>query len=79
MNGQAQREALSAAERAIVLLGRGDHAEAVAAARRAALLDQVGAFAGLPAAVAETPLDWDMVAAALGAGPLQQLVAEIRP
>lgn len=79
MDGQAQREALSAAERAIVLLGRGDPAEAVAAARRAASLDQIGAFAGLPAAVEESPLDWDTVAAAVGAGPLQQLVAEIRP
>ena len=88
IDGQKQREALSAAERSLYLLGRGAGAEAVAAAGQASQLDQVDAFRSLPAAVARVaahlrgdgrvPSDaWDELASAVGPGPLQSHVADL--
>jgi hypothetical protein len=85
VDGQQQRKALSAAERAIEHLGRGDAAAARRAADTAASLDQIGAFGGLRAAVetaaglldAGGALDdaaWDGVADAVGPGPLAAAV-----
>ena len=85
VDGQQQRKALTAAERAIEHLGRGDADRARSAAATAATLDQVGAFAGLVAAVeiaaghldAGQPLGnsaWDAVAEAVGPGPLSAAV-----
>ncbi len=51
MDGQQQRKALSAAERALEALEKGDGDAARKAAADAAALDQVGAFASLVAAV----------------------------
>ncbi len=89
MDGQSQRRALTAAEQAIQALGAGDGDRAVAAARRAAELDQVGAFADLVGAVAVAAADltasgavgtaaWDGVAAAVGPGPLAVEVEALR-
>ncbi len=89
MNGQQQRRALTAAEQSIQALGAGDGPKAVTAARRAAELDQIGAFAGLPTAVESAATDlettgaisdasWDAVAQAVGPGPLANEVAALR-
>jgi hypothetical protein len=88
IDGQKQREALSAAERALYLLGRSAWDDAVAAAERACDLDQVDVFATLPRAVAlvasemqndgNVPAEvWDALAAAVGPGPLQSHVADL--
>lgn len=88
IDGQKQREALSAAERSLHLLGAGNHAGAVASASRARELDQVGTFSALPEAVARVivaqeqdgrvpPEAWDALAAAVGPGPLQSHVADL--
>lgn len=82
MDGHQQRRALTAAEQAVKALVDGDPARAEEAAARAAELDQVGAFAGLVAAVAEAAAEivaagtvsragWLRLSAALGPGPLQ--------
>jgi hypothetical protein len=88
IEGRKQREALSAAERALYLLGRGAFDDAMAAAQRACELDQVDTFAALPEAVARVvaqkqndgtvPAEaWDALAAAVGPGPLQAHVADL--
>lgn len=80
---------MTAAEQAIQALAAGKADRAVAAARQAADLDQVGAFATLVTAVeaaaadlaAGRPIDapaWDGVAAAVGPGPLAAEVAAAR-
>ena len=89
MDGQAQRQALTAAERAIEALGRQDPAAARSAIATAVERDQVGLFAGLADAVylaaSELEADgeisvatWDTVADAVGPGPLQGLVEQVR-
>ena len=88
IDGQQQREALSAAERALYLLGRGALDEAQVAAARARELDQVDVFVDLPGALArviahkeggeKVPAEaWEELAAAVGPGPLQSHVADL--
>ena len=76
MDGQAQRKALTAAERAIRALAADESSAAMAAATQAEELDQVGAFTGLSHAVEVG--DWDAVAGAVGDGPLGALVESLR-
>ena len=89
LDGQRQRKALTAAEQAIQALAAGQGERAAGAAGRAAELDQVGAFAALPDAVAAAAADlagagavseasWDGLADAVGPGPLAAAVAEAR-
>ena len=89
MDGQAQRQALTAAERAIEALGRKDPAGARSAVATAVERDQIGLFASLADAVylaaseLETdgeiaPSTWNVVADAVGPGPLQGLVEQVR-
>jgi cobalamin biosynthesis protein CobD/CbiB len=89
VDGHLQRQALTAAERAIEALGRGDAAGARMAVAAAVERDQVGLFAALADAVhlaaAELERDgeisaaaWDHVADAVGPGPLQGLVEQAR-
>ncbi|MBT8203188.1 MAG: hypothetical protein HKN74_03560 [Acidimicrobiia bacterium] len=89
MNGQKQREALSAAERSLTLLEKDRFDDAVAAAGHAAELDQIGAYVTLPDAVGAAaghlregrpvpPEVWDRVAGAVGAGPLAAIVDRLR-
>ena len=89
IDGQKQREALAAAERALHFLEQSRPDEAVAAAQRADRLDQVELLAALPAAVsriaghqtAGTPVPaeaWEELAAAVGPGPLAVRVAGLR-
>ena len=89
MDGQAQRQALTAAERALEALGRKDSAGARGAVATAVEKDQVGLFAALADAVflaaSELETDdeisastWDVLADAVGPGPLQGVVDQIR-
>lgn len=89
MDGKKQRNALTAAEQAIRALAIGDGDRARLNSAKAADLDQIGLFAALPGAVADgaaqidaegavAPSAWDAVAAAVGPGPLQHLVSEVR-
>ena len=57
-------------------LGAGDFAGAEAAALRAESLDQIGAFAGLAAAISQR--SWESIAAAVGPGPLGIEVETLR-
>ena len=88
MDGRRQRNALTAAEQAIRALAAGDADRARAATTQAVDLDQIGAYAGLDAAV-ETALEqleatgsvgdaWDRVAAAVPPGPLTSEVEQHR-
>jgi hypothetical protein len=85
MDGQLQRQALTAAERAIEALGRRDAAAARMAVATAVERDQVGLFGALADAVhlAASELEqsgeitastWNALADAVGPGPLQGLV-----
>jgi len=89
MDGHLQRQALTAAERAIEALARKDAAGARMAVETAVEKDQVGLFSALADAVhlAATELEergeigestWDMLADAVGPGPLLGLVEESR-
>lgn len=89
MDGQKQRQALTAAERAIEALGRGDASAARMAIATAVERDQVGLFSALADAVylAASELEsdgeiaaatWNHVADAVGPGPLQALVEQFR-
>lgn len=89
MDGQSQRQALTAAERAIEALGRRDPAGARTAIATAVEKDQVGLFAALADAVemAASELErdgelsqatWNTLADAVGPGPLQGLVESVR-
>ncbi|HSJ28868.1 MAG TPA: hypothetical protein VLB67_11700 [Acidimicrobiia bacterium] len=89
MDGQKQRQALTAAERAIEALGRKDPGAARMAIATAVERDQVGLFASLADAVylAATELEndgeigpatWNHLADAVGPGPLQALVEQFR-
>ncbi len=88
-DGRKQRNALTAAERALRSLAGGDGSRARSTAAKAAALDQIGAYAGLEEAVAAAAAEldsggsvpasaWDRIAAVLGPGPLGFLVAELR-
>lgn len=89
MDGQKQRQALTAAERSIEALGRGDGSAARMAIATAVERDQVGLFSALADAVylAASELEsdgkitastWNQVADAVGPGPLQALVEQYR-
>ncbi len=89
MDGHLQRQALSAAERAIESLGRRDPTGARMAIATAVEKDQIGAFAQLADAVylAASELEagkdigeatWNQLADAVGPGPLQALVEQFR-
>ena len=89
MDGHLQRQALTAAERAIEALGRKDPGGARSAVATAVERDQVGLFGALADAVhlaaAELEKDgelseatWNTLADAVGPGPLQGLVESIR-
>ena len=88
-DGKSQRNALTAAERAVRALGDGDAERAASNAAKAAELDQIGLFGGLPPAVDAAGAQlrdrgvidddaWDAVAAAVGVGPVSYLVEEVR-
>ncbi len=71
MDGQQQRQALSAAERSLNLAAQPDKlSDAVGAARKAEQLDQIGAFSGLA----------ELLARLEGAGGAEReaVVAELR-
>lgn len=84
MDGAKQREALTAAGRALDQLAAGNGDGALMAAKRADELDQIGVFVGLPDAVAwvggdpENGAAWDALADAVGPGPLREQVARVR-
>lgn len=88
-DGKKQRNALTAAENAVRALGRDDPTRAQRNAATAADLDQVGAFSALPAAVeraaselesggAISAAGWDALSDAVGPGPVQALILEVR-
>lgn len=88
IDGQRQREALTAAERALTRLEQGRWDEAVEAADTALRLDQAGAFAELPVAVSrvadfgrageEVPAAaWASLKTAVGPGPLSVRVERL--
>jgi len=89
VDGQKQRQALTAAERALEALGRGDAAAARMAVATAIERDQIGLFASMADAVylAASQLEedgevsaatWNHLADAVGPGPLQALVEMYR-
>lgn len=88
-DGQQQRKALTAVERSVQALAAGRPDDARRAAATAASLDQVGAFHGLVDAVEVAAIDldrsgvvgdaaWDLVADAVGPGPVAAAVEEAR-
>ncbi len=88
MDGRSQRRALTAAERALDALEEGRVDAARSAARRAAQLDQIGAFAAFPRAVDQaaddlvengsfSELSLAALTAAVGPGPLEVAVARL--
>jgi hypothetical protein len=88
VDGQKQRNALTAAEQALRALAAEDPEKAVRAAARAAELDQISLYAALPDAVAAAVADLQGTGsvggdaqaglrAAVGPGPLQGLVDEL--
>lgn len=89
MDGHKQRQALTAAERAIEHLVAGKPDDAERASQRASELDQIGIFASLVVAVAGAAGDLRTgvrvseshlagLHAAVGVGPLSQLVDQLR-
>lgn len=87
--GRMQRQALTAAERAIEALGRGDPVSARMAVSTALDRDQTGMYVGMADAVdlAAGMLErdeqitegaWSHLADAVGPGPLQALVEAVR-
>lgn len=89
VEGKLQRQALTAAERAIEALGKEDAVGARMAISTAVERDQVGLFTRLADAVhlaaaqleAEghiSPSTWDQLADAVGPGPLLGLVEQAR-
>jgi len=88
MDGQAQRRALAAAERALAAMEAGRADAARSAARRAAELDQTGILAALPRAIEQSiddlltngslsELSLAALIAAVGPGPLEAVVARL--
>lgn len=89
MDGHLQRQALTAAERAVEALGRRDVGGARSAIATAVERDQIGLFAMLADAVhlAASELEsdeqiseatWNQLADAAGPGPLQGLIESVR-
>jgi len=89
MDGQKQRNALTAAERSLRALGGGDPDSARRAVARAMELDQIGIYSALGPAVEAGALDldrggvvseasWEAIADALGPGPLAATVDSMR-
>ncbi len=89
LNGKRQRNALTAAERSLEALGTGDGERATRVAGKAFDLDQLDLFTALPAAVAAAADDlttsgkveadtWYALETAVGPGPLQYLIQEMR-
>ena len=89
MDGQKQRNALTAAEKALRALGDKHPFKAKRSAFVAVDLDQIGAYDDLPGAVAMaihdiehqgkvTPEGWDRLAAVVGPGPLEGLIEKLR-
>lgn len=87
--GRLQRQALTAAERAIEALGRGDPVSARMAISTALDKDQTGMYVGAADAVdlaagmleADRRISegaWSQLADAVGPGPLQALVEAVR-
>lgn len=85
MDGQQQRNALTAAEQALRALAEGAADRAMQAALRAHELDQIGLYATLPDAVAVAVSDLTsqgeigvdtvkMLRTAVGPGPLEGLI-----
>lgn len=90
VDGRRQRNALTAAEQAIVALAAGDTSRANDSAASAASLDQIGVYAGLPDAVTLAvghieqhgslgDGEWARLRAVLPPGPLQALVDAQHP
>jgi uncharacterized membrane protein len=87
-DGKKQRNALTAAENALRALAAANADRATANARRAAELDQIGAYAGFADVVVAvageldesgpTAEQWDTIVSELGPGPLAFLVEELR-
>lgn len=88
MDGQRQRRAYTAAERAVRALGSGDPVGARRAAATAEELDQIGLYAafrqlvdrsaGLLAAGAPVPEElWSAMRDAAGPGPLSALIDSV--
>lgn len=89
MDGHKQRQALTAAERALEHLSAGKPDDAERAAARASELDQIGIFSQLAEAVSLAATDLrehatispdhvDQLATAVGPGPLAALVERLR-
>lgn len=89
LDGKRQRNALTAAERSLEALGAGDGQRAIRVVGKAFDLDQLDLFTALPAAVATAANDlttsgkveagtWDTLETAVGPGPLQYLIQEMR-
>lgn len=87
--GRLQRQALTAAERAVEALGRGDPVSARMAISTALDKDQTGMYVGVADAVdvaagmleRDEPITegaWGHLADAVGPGPLQALVEAVR-
>ncbi|CAN5435458.1 MAG: hypothetical protein ACR2JP_04690 [Acidimicrobiia bacterium] len=90
MDGQQQRNALSAAEQALRALADGDTDRAMHAALRAGELDQVGLYATFPAAVDMAIADLtfkgmigadavETLRTSVGTGPLEGLIELLHP
>lgn len=88
VDGQQQRNALTAAEQALRALAEGDADRATQAALRAHELDQIDLYAALPDAVAGAIADLtlqgrigvgtvEMLRAAVGPGPLEGLIDQL--
>lgn len=89
LDGKRQRQALTAAERAIEALAAGQADRAARSAQKAADLDQLGVFVSLPIAISAgvseieagggvSAESWDLLEDAVGPGPLQFLIREAR-
>jgi hypothetical protein len=78
MDGQQQRKALSAAERALEALEKGDGDAAQRAAAEAASLDQIGAFSRLVGAVELAAADL-AASARVGDSALAALLEAVGP
>ena len=88
-DGHQQRKALTALERTVTALSKGDSVAAARAAGRAADLDQIGAYAAVPTAVAVISRHlelgtavpdsaWDELAEAVGPGPVAAAIEQLR-
>ena len=88
-DGKKQRNALTGAEQALRALAAGQPERATKNADKAAGLDQIGVYSGLPDAVAGAAAEldtgaeisqasWDRLKDVVGVGPLSFLIDELR-